>query len=56
MFARRTHYICSKNRLSISLRNFGSHVTVRPSDHPSAAHDNQYEILHFLAIVREPLR
>ena len=56
MFARRTHYICSKNRLSISLRNFGSHVTVRPFDHPSAAHDNQYEILHFLAIAREPSR
>ena len=56
MFATRTHYICSKNRLSIFLRNFRIDVTVRRSDHPPAAHDNQYEILHFLAIVREPSR
>ena len=56
MFARRSHYICSKNRLSFSLINFDSHVTVRPSDHPSAVHENQYDILHFLAELRRAKR
>ena len=35
--------------LSIHLRNFGSHATVRPSDHPSAPQGNQCEISHCLA-------
>ena len=56
MFARRSDYICRKNRLSISLRNFDSLVTVRPSDHPSAVHENQYDILHFLSELRRAKR
>ena len=37
--------------LSIHLRNFGSHVTVRLSNRPSAPQGNQCVILHFLANV-----
>ena len=40
--------IAKKIWLSIHLRNFGSHMTVRPSDHPSAPQGNQCELSHYL--------
>ena len=40
-----------KSWLSIRLRNFGSHVTVRLSDRPSVPEGNQCVISHLLANV-----
>ena len=44
--------IIKKIWLSVHPRNFGSHVSVRPSDRPSAPQGNQCEISNFLASAR----
>lgn len=43
--------IIKKICLSVHPRNFRTHVSVRPSDRPSAPQGNQCEISNFLASV-----
>ena len=49
--AREHSLIAKKIWLSIYPRNLGSHVSVRPSDRPSASQGNQCKTSQFLASV-----